>query len=149
MKLISCTGYAENERDNTKCLSEDIINSYNRIMRYANFLKRQLELGMFVPCDLEGNVVSHPIIKNDHLDECDCFSCNKEYAQYIIDEKIYQEAKNRVLFEGFLQLEFKEYKGTWSFYGLGTVIDIPKKGTIEYLTNLDLTLTDNAIKQIR
>lgn len=35
-------------------------NKIDEIFNYARFLKKPLQLGMFVPCDLEGNVLEEP-----------------------------------------------------------------------------------------
>lgn len=55
----------------------------DRIRNYANFLKQPLTLGMFVPCDEDGNV----------LKDCGLIPC------YELDK--YRKAKDRCLFEGF------------------------------------------------
>ena len=58
---------------------------YSKIFNYADFLKQPLQLGFFVPCDENGNV----------LDPSDAFrSCEKGF--------VYSKAKERVLFNGFV-----------------------------------------------
>jgi hypothetical protein len=57
----------------------------NSLENYANFLKQPLQLGFFVPCDENGNV----------LDPSDAFrSCEKGF--------VYSKAKENVLFNGFV-----------------------------------------------
>jgi len=152
MKLISCTDYVIS--DSIKSDS----NTSERIIKYANFLKRQLELGMFIPCDLEGNMLLTPIewrkkTRTKGLITVGNYS-NPAYKEYI---KQYQEAKNRVLFEGFEVVktyneeeDFNEYTVANIFIKVGgsNWNNYTNYKTIEDLTNLDLTLTDNAIKQI-
>lgn len=68
MKLISMTDFVLEQRGDN--------------LKYAQFLKQSLNLGMFVPCDLEGNVLQDPgLIPSYEL---------QEYRKY----------KERVLFEG-------------------------------------------------
>lgn len=58
--------------------------------RIDDFLNQQPKLGMFVPCDEDGNVLEEPSsigVGNDF------------YLERAIDQ--YQQAKERVLFEGF------------------------------------------------
>lgn len=66
--------------DNWPVETEDY---FNRCEAYANFLKRPLELAIFVPSDLEGNV----------LEDCGLI------PSYELQR--YREAKERVLFDGF------------------------------------------------
>lgn len=107
-----------------------------RIRNYTEFLKQPLTLGMFVPCDKEGNVLEKPraysnftsynkgVLKENHP------KVYKECEQY-------QEAKERVLFEGISKSEFDN-------------AEHQKFKTVEDLLNFSfgLTLTDSAIKQI-
>lgn len=65
-----------------------------KCQNYANFLNTPLELGMFVPCDEDGNVLEE---SNKHSDRGQ-FVRDKEHERKI---KQYQEAKENVLFEGF------------------------------------------------
>lgn len=76
---------------------------FEKIVKYAQFLKQPLTLGMFVPCDADGNVLEdietgenlkfHPLTPGDEATEY--------WIDYKIRKKEYQEAKERVLFEGF------------------------------------------------
>ena len=88
MKLISMTDFVLQDNGN-------ILN-----MEYANFLKQTLELGMFVTCDEEGNI----------LDSSDQFrSCGKGF--------VYGQAKEKVLFEGFEKdSSFVTHKNRSSFF---------------------------------
>ena len=132
MKLISNTkfGYA---------LLKTTVTDYEyRTIRqyYDEFLSRHLNLGMFVPCDEEGNVLNGRI--------CDF---NK-----------YEQAKERVLFKGFEIIIGKHPTQHTLFLVSNNEVIGHKKDwedtfdlyyeTIEDLSILDLTLTENAIKQI-
>ena len=59
MELVSCSDYVISMGKTSKCeMSDD--ECFNRMFKYANFLKRPLELGMFIPCDKDGNVLEKP-----------------------------------------------------------------------------------------
>lgn len=125
---------------------------YDIIIRYKNFLKQPLQLGFFVPCDENGNV----------LDPSDVFkSCEKGF--------LYGKAKERVLFKDSVFYEKKPHfqtkrilimlnnKPDFRIYNQFNYSDgrIEKQYfpnnenlTIEDLVNFKLELTDSAIKQI-
>lgn len=91
MKLIPMTDFVLEQGMNP------LQNDENACMvthRYAEFLQQPLELWMFVPCDEDGNVLEEPIEDNYNLGDI--------YAGYYRrDLYKYQQAKERVLFEGF------------------------------------------------
>ena len=64
------------------------LESHNQIVNYANFLKQPLKLEMFVPCDDNGNVLEG-IIGNGMI---------HNYSEKV---KQYEQAKDKVLFDGF------------------------------------------------
>jgi hypothetical protein len=113
----------------------------DRITNYANFLKRPLELGMFVPCDLKGNVMKKSTIGSGSWQE--------------IDDKKYQQAKERVLFEGKWEHSRDD---RYTFMNWVTDPTTPKvnhhhkniplhaRKTIEDLVQDNLTLTESALK---
>ena len=116
MKLIKCSDYV---------LQEDVVkDAIYRLRNYANFLKRPLELGMFIPCDKDGNVLSEPKRWADYLEYPDSFDGNNEWAELYE----YQGAKERVLFEGLNKLAHD-------------ILIRQGYKTIEDLTELGLTLT--------
>ena len=69
-----------------------------KVLNYANLLKQPLTLGMFVPCDDDGNVLEEPYkdmwdnFINSHFGHF-----NESYT-YCFN---YQIAKSKVLFNGF------------------------------------------------
>ena len=97
----------------------------DKIMSYAHFLKQPLTIGMFVPCDEDGNV----------LEECDKI-------------KEYRKAKEKVLFEG-LEKFFFELKEHDVF-----VVNEKIFSTKDFVENLleykglEFHFTPNAIKRI-
>lgn len=98
MKLVSMTDFVlEQKITNTLDTSQidwydKEISKLEKIRSYAKFLKTPLNLGMFVPCDSDGNVLEEPKRIN--------YSYNPIINQ-IHDEKVsnYQKAKERVLFK--------------------------------------------------
>ena len=117
---------------------------YTSIYAYANFLKLKLGLGMFIPCDKEGNVLEKPIL-NDYVDaEIGC----TEKQIYDIDCQQYQEALDRVIFEGF---EYFNNYGDECIFNKN--LNIKKEigqlhtQTIEDLTSLGLTIKESAVKK--
>lgn len=129
MKLISMTDFVL-QRAKKSILPLNVIETFkeggkitNEIFNYANFLKQPLKLEMFVPCDEEGNVLEEP----DKEFELSYWDCSTKISKY-------QQAKEKVLFEGFRVSKAKLF--------------INSEKTIEDLIKYDLTLTPNATKQI-
>lgn len=125
---------------------------FDEILRYVKFLQQPLTLGMFVPCDLEGNVLEEPIPF-----DCTAF----EYS-------IWCKAKERVLFKGFECVFYDRdkvfelsYNGLYIYYefeddffisdslsndevliSIRCLLDMIEKN------NIDIELTESAIKQL-
>ncbi len=102
--------------------------------KYANFLSLILKTEMFVPCDDEGNV----------LDEPDSIGVGNEfYYQRALGQ--YQEAKEKVLFEGFYYVKMSKKQVLYNENGLfesGVNLEYRFKGkTIESILTEKLTLT--------
>lgn len=87
----------------------------NQILRYAEFLKQPLTLGMFVPCDEEGNVLEKPNYKQYDFS-------NDEEKLYKNDLAYFESAKEKVFFEGFEIGKEREYPKV-SNGRLGFIID--------------------------
>jgi hypothetical protein len=148
MKLISMTDFVlEQEKGLENILHErlpmiKLSSSYDKILKYANFLKQPLKLEMFVPCDADGNVLEKP---EEHFPTGN----NNLEEQIFAKQKQYQKAKEKVLFEGwFIHFEdcvFKLKDGCFS------IIDLDSNYTIEdFCENEEESriLTQNAIKQL-
>ena len=160
MKLISMTDFVLNP-PKTGCFEVQSImhqnsNLLRRFRNYANFLKQPLTLGMFVPCDEEGNVFND---FDDDLLEMVNEKGSSVFADDMIElAKQYQAAQSRVLFEG---LDLKRENGFNCLYWLFAKINIigsefvaKKEGnemilrTIEDLAGLEITISPNAQKMI-
>lgn len=109
-------------------------------VRYAKFLSQPLTLYMFVPCDDEGNVLEEPKITQIAKFQ----TPTKSFEDY---QRIYNEAKSKVLFEGFKMCDRgdKTCIMTDSFH-LNEFMW--KNKTIETLVRYELTLSATALKQI-
>lgn len=119
-----------------------------RVLKYVNFLKQPLTLGMFVPCDLDGNVLKEPILTYP-------FSTPRPIDERNFErrEKEYQQAQERVLFKG-LSCRYIDKGNGWHLvkYENGSNIwasyDVHE--TIDTLLRFEcLELTPNAIKQLK
>lgn len=116
-----------------------IAEAYNLILRYNKFLSQPLELGFFVPCDDENNVLEEP-------EEYDySFYTDKNIS---VKEE-YQQAKSKILFSNWNYCDksqsvwFKLPKSEWF---IGT--DDMETSTIEDLVGDGLNLTEQALKHI-
>jgi hypothetical protein len=106
---------------------------------YDNFLSQILELWMFVPCKLVNGVW---VVLEEPFNDGE----NDQYYSSAMQE--YQEAKDRVLFDGF---KFKgETNYCWIFTYRGAYPNRIYKKDIEMLANRfkNLVLTPTAQKQI-
>ena len=120
MKLISMTDYVLEQYKINQCDEDYIFN----VLKYANFLKQPVTLGMFVPCDENGNVLEEPKFYFHH--------------EYKVALEKYQKAKEKVLFNGFkikdgLSISdehsifhpFWNYEGVWKISkGIKTIEDL-------------------------
>lgn len=94
-------------------------------INYAKFLNTELSLGLFIPTDEEGNVLSEP---NQEYYE-------GEYERWQDDLVEYDKALDRVIFEG-----------NWSKWGTAAVLNekggkiVLRDKTIQDLVPLGLTL---------
>ena len=158
MKLISMTSFVlENAKqpyvEGTK---------YKDLVNYAKFLKQPLKLEMFVPCDNDEEILKPQYIAGKEV------IYNELVEEFIMDKvKEYNEAKEKVLFEGF-NLNQKDFSKLESIFCLtkecfqitfftkekGCFMDNLKTNktyeikTIEDLIQFELELTESAIKQI-
>lgn len=69
--------------------------AYDKIVKHANFLQQKPELGMFVPCDEDGVLLSEPNGYDVWI--AGIVSDSNEFTQY-------QQAQERVIFDGFEKL---------------------------------------------
>lgn len=104
MRLINMSDYVI---DKTKSGLNDASSLCVDFYNYANFLKQPLNLGMFVPCDEDGNALKVPKFIYLQEDLLNLDGVELEVA-LILNKKAsdYGKAKERVLFEGFEYFEF-------------------------------------------
>jgi len=126
-----------------KKLPKDSLNwTYSQLEKaflQAEFVKQKLDVWMFAPCDEKGNILKEPyMVFADDNEECE---------DYI---KLFCEAKQRVLFEGFKITDkgnfyFIEKDNSSLFF---RALKNTTKATIEDILFFDPELTETAIKQI-
>lgn len=114
------------------------------------FITKSLNLGMFVPCDENGNVLE------DNKDMAKSIIDGDNSKEWALNKIKYEKAEVKVLFKGF-ELENKSKFTTW-VEKKGIDIVFTNRGKvnlndndvviIEDLVKYNLELTDNAIKQI-
>lgn len=158
-KLTSCTDFVlEQVQERNKEPEYDSFEFMEKVSRYASFLKKPLTLGMFVPCDLDGNVLEEPKgVKccGGIMNDCDC----RGELQYDPEEVYeYQEAKDRVLFHGFEFVKKKFINSEYDYLSNGDIYifsfwenkwqlnDLFK--TVECLIKFEVVLTESAKKEI-
>jgi len=151
MNLKSMTDFVLEQEQNyanvTRCVKK---NPFLLIVDYAKFMKQTLTLGMFVPCDENGIVLSEPERWSDYLKAPESFDGNNEWGELYQ----YEIAKEKVLFDGFVI----------AYIG-GNIVSVVNKldaniafsketlksainKNIEWLVDYQLPLTESALKQI-
>ena len=132
---------------------KDFVLNYNpskeQIFNYAKFLDNNLELGYFIVCDEDGDILDEPVDYEKRLPNM--------MTEYNDEVYRYKQAKSKVLFEGFRingedeNIITIEFENTWIefnkehevfMYGNYALINV------EDLSNFELQLTESAIKQI-
>lgn len=95
MKLIPMLKYVLSHSKPDYIEEEGFQNGYTEIYKYADFLNKNADIGMFVPCNVLGSILEKP----------DLSDANGRQYNKNIDEDLawseYKNAKERVLFEGF------------------------------------------------
>ena len=112
------------------------------LAKHCEFLQKPLTLGMFVPTDEDGNVLEEPDFFSGDYDDNGFGDVDK--YQYKLDSKQYQQAKDRVLFEGFEIFDRSLNLDNNLFFSVGYLHNY----NIEYLTTLKTkpTLTPTGLK---
>jgi len=117
------------------------LNEYHSVsLNYAQFLTQPLTLGMFLPCDADGNLLLGKPLSP---------AADSEWDRWEKEQPIFEEAKSKVLFEGFeydsiMQKTFNKENGIYADKR------ILEKGnhTVEFLTDRSPKLTPTAKKLI-
>ena len=146
-KLISMTDFVLLQYEESSNQNEFEDNCYN----YAKFLKRPLELGMFVPVDEDDEILYPEYVGGKEV----------IYDSFVHDDMMdrvlqYNEAKEKVLFKGFEVNSYRNDDGELIEYVNGYFKRIDKGKwiadntlTIERLCNsFSGELTESAIKQL-
>lgn len=109
-----------------------------KIYNYNIFLRQELKLEMFVPCDENGNVLEKPDFTDGSYDDNGFGDVDK--YRYKENLKKYEEAKNNCLFEIY---SFEEECDDFWYFAINelTLIGIDKVGTIEDIVKYNLRLT--------
>ena len=127
----------------------------NLFYNYAKFLKKELKLGYFVPCDFNDVPLEEP----KHYDLWKKYGSFTQYGESIVSEcNKFHEAKNRVLFEEF---EVVQKSNFISFEKEGIILFNYNKNrncfvcnyvrnidSVENLLRFNLKLTETAKKEI-
>ncbi|WP_137906083.1 hypothetical protein [Chryseobacterium sp. 2VB] len=154
MKLISMTEFVlqENFKTHSRFFPETTI-------KYAEFLKQPLTLGMFVPVDEEGNVLEEPTqekygwYSSCSPEEQSGWMYEEGEAKYYEALEKWNKAKEKVLFEGF-GMQPSKHKGLFDLVSKnGTLLlnlNFPTNEDVEWLLTLgfEIELTPSALKQI-
>ena len=146
MKLIKMTDFVlsfgtESNRYNYE-------QAYDSISSYARFLKTNLNLGMFIPCDEKMNILKEPnhyrrFTSKDYLNE------NPKMSEKWIEEcEKFKKAKSKILFkdfEFFIDHDFEKY-----VMAEGFVLSIESLYTmkIEDIVDNDIELTRFGISKV-
>ena len=152
MELKSMTDFVLEQNEK---LRKDIHDNYNkllipqccdRIFNYANFLKKPLKLGYFIACD-ENDV---PLEVPKHYDLWNKHGSFTQYGESIVPEcSKFNEAKQRVLFEGFEYDKENDWV-TYNEFARFFVSEL-QNGKVEDLFKLikdEITLTETSKKEI-
>lgn len=152
-KLIGMSNFVLEQRENKGI---DSIKRFWNCEEYAKLLKTPLTLGILLPCDLEGNVLEKPTptdFDNYHEEYGNILDAEgtKEYEEAL---EQYQQALDRVLFEGF-HIE-KHENNSFSIICENNILNVmwnfsdergwfPARGikTIEDLVPYNLTIRKN------
>jgi hypothetical protein len=121
------------EQEKQRTLDDKFSRIYYLINQYAVFLNQPLTLGMFVPCDEEGELIK--ICNCEDLTPLEkkirCYVC----AGYAESTDTYQAAKERVLFEVNIPDKLRDKM-------------IIGDNTVSMLISWEAELTPAALKQI-
>ena len=132
-------------KDFGKLLSEKSDLEYRRLREnFDNFLEKPLKLGYFIACDENDVPLEEPIYSIIN------YGASPESIKYYeADKKLFEEAKQRVLFEGFEYDKENDWV-TYNEFARFFVSEL-QNGKVEDLFKLikdEITLTETSKKEI-
>lgn len=145
-KLISMTDFVLGKNQPKQYIPKE--KHLSIIAKYAEFLSEPLVLGMFVPCDENGNVLKEP----SNLERMQA-----GWADYPIDENFYRvqnydKAQKKVLFKDATITPVEDYyivkigkREVWITWTERTIEDVQH---INRAYEVDFELTESAINQL-
>jgi hypothetical protein len=145
-KLISMTDFvlAEKLTLNIKGYEKEFISN---VSNYAKFLKKPLELGMFVPVGEDGRVLEEP----HNFGLLHTYPTGDKLMDQSFESAFeYQKAKEKVLFDGFRPIGERHVEAGDIVIGLGYKNGIHQtiEDLVMYHKSKYLILTESAIKQL-
>lgn len=143
-KLISMTSYVLKHTKDLDFVSI-FVAKLMMVRDYANFLKTPLELGQFVPCDKDGNVLEEPTYYAEWYN----YGSFTKHGEKIVKEcKKYQQAQDRVIFKGCSVEKRKVYYTIKNKGGDLIWVSWNHSKDIEYLIERNTTLTESKAKSL-
>ena len=97
--LIPMTDFVLEQLNEQNSRTKPMREVFNSLEKYATFLRQPLKLEMFVPCDEDGDILEEPEDYEQRLP-----NMMTEYNDEIYR---YEQAKEKVLFEGFKIYDYK------------------------------------------
>lgn len=137
MELIKMTDYLEVVKETKEKNDLLQIETLLLIFKYGNLLRLPNKLEMFVPCDEDGNVIEKP--ERIHF--------NTEF-DYKAELSVYEEAKAKVLFEGFVLNEIGKNQFIVT-HEVGGDYWVMEDECLEDIVEWNLEFTEAAVKQLQ
>lgn len=149
MKLIKMTDFVlsfgtESNRYNYE-------QAYDLISSYARFLKTNLNLGMFIPCDEKFNILKQPNHYRRYLSK-DYLTENPKMSEKWIEKcEEYKKAESKILFKDFhLHRDYEDnFKKCVAISGFVLPFEVLYTMKIEDIVDNDIELTISGINAIK
>lgn len=149
-KLISLSEFIDNLD-----YEADAEQEMNRLCAYHKFLKQPLNIGMFVACDVNGDILKEP--RREYYCSMTGWNCPEDAEHYQNKLSEYVTAKNGVMFDvhdisehhspHLIKIGYDDEKYLFS-YNVSSKLFLTTANKIEDLVKYNLALTESAIKQI-
>lgn len=149
MKLIKMTDFVLSfGTESNRCNYEQ---AYELISSYAIFLKTNLNLGMFIPCDEKFNILKQPNHYRRYLSK-DYLTENPKMSEKWIEKcEEYKKAENKILFKDFyLSKDYEDnFKKCVAVSGFVLPFEVLYTMKIEDIVDNDIELTISGINAIK